>query len=452
MALEPEERAVNTHEANAAPRGQRSLPFLRAFRRQPRHIDVTKDTQFSDAWVLLAILLLGFGLIVSNRFFTTAGILLLTLAGVGWLWSSLSLYGVHYRRHFSEVRGFQGEEIRLTLEVQNQKFLPLTWLTIQDIFPVELPIRETAISLNAATNQGEFRTFWMPNAFQRLSRHFTIECAARGFHKYGPALVETGDGFGFFNRGARFPDEQFLIVYPRIYSVAEMELPAKNPFGNLRAHGHLHEDPLRTVGVRAWASGDSPRRIHWKATARHQALLSRVYEPSKEQQVLIFLNVATLERHWFGTIPELQERTISVAASLAALASEQRLPVGLIANGTLPGSDQPLRLLPGRNPEQLTRILELLAAVTPFASNPIEQLLLKETPRLGWGATVVVVTAIAHEALLVALLELAAAGRPVVLFILAEKPPTQYLKGVTVYHLPHLIDDLILPVALPVGE
>jgi hypothetical protein len=222
MALEPEQRAVNTHEANAAPRGQRSLPFLRAFRRQPCHIDVTKDTQFSDAWVLLAILLLDFGLIVSNRFFTTAGILLLTLA-----------------------------------------------------------------------------------------------------------------------------------------------------------------------------SGDSPRRIHWKATARHQALLSRVYEPSKEQQVLIFLNVATLERHWFGTIPELQERTISVAASLAALASEQRLPVGLIANGTLPGSDQPLRLLPGRNPEQLTRILELLAAVTPFASDPIEQLLLKETPRLGWGATVVVVTAIA---------------------------------------------------------
>ncbi|MBI3958438.1 MAG: DUF58 domain-containing protein, partial [Chloroflexi bacterium] len=370
---------------------------------------------------------------------------LLVLAGVGWVWSAASLYGLHYHRHFAEVRAFQGEEIGLTLEVQNRKFLPLTWLTVQDIFPVELPIRETTISFNAATNQGEFRTFWMPNAFQRLSRHFTIQCTARGFHKYGPALVETGDGFGFFNRSARFLDEQFLIVYPRIYSVAEMELPAKNPFGALRAHGHLHEDPLRTVGVRAWASGDSPRRIHWKATARHQELLSRVYEPSKEQQILIFLNVATLERHWFGTIPELQERTISVAASLAALAAEQRLPVGLIANGTLPGSDQPLRLLPGRNPAQLTRILELLAAVTPFASDPIEQLLLKEAPRLGWGTTIVVVTAIAHAALLASLLELSEAGRPVVLFTLAEKPPTQYLRGIPVYHLPHLTDDLILP-------
>lgn len=435
----------NTQPRKDEPQGQRGLPFLRGFRHPRRYIDVTKDTQFSDAWVMLALLVLGFGLIVSNRFFTTAGITLLLLAGVGWLWNALSLYGLHYRRNFAEVRAFQGEEIGLTLEMQNQKFLPLTWLTVQDIFPPELPLRESTISFNQATNQGEFRTFWMPNAFQRLSRHFTIDCAARGFHKYGPAQVETGDGFGFFSRAARFPEEQFLIVYPRLYSAAEMELPAKNPFGNLRAQGHLHEDPMRTVGVRAWSSGDSPRRIHWKATARHQELLSRVYEPSKEQQILLFLNVATLERHWYGTIPELQERTISVAASLAALAAEQRLPVGLIANGTLPGSDQPLRLLPGRNPEQLTRILELLAAVTPFASDPIEHLLLKEAPRLGWGATIVVVSAIAHEGLLVTLLELAEAGRPVVLFTLAEKPPTQFLQGVTVYHLPHLIDDLILP-------
>ncbi len=441
---------MHSFSPNAQPRNdeaqpQHTLPFLRGFGTPSPGGKVEKESQFSDAWLLLALAILGVGLITGNRFFTTTALLLLTLAGVAWVWSAFSLYGLHYRRHFAEVRGFQGEEITLTLEVQNRKFLPLTWLTIQDIFPAELPIRETTITVNQSTNQGEFRTFWMPNAFQKLSRRFTIQCAARGFHKYGPALVETGDGFGFFTCSTHFPSEQFLIVYPRIYSVAQMDLPSKNPFGNLRAHGHLHEDPMRTVGVRNWDSGDSPRRIHWKATARHQELLSRVYEPSKEQQILLFLNVATLERHWFGTIPELQERTISVAASLASMVAEQRLPVGLIANGTLPGSDQPLRLLPGRNPEQLTRILELLAAVTSFASAPIEELLLKEAPRLGWGATMVVVTAIAHEGLLVSLLALAAAGRPVVLVTLAEEPPTQYLPGVTVYHLPHLVDDLIAP-------
>ena len=126
----------------------------------------------------------------------------------------------------------------------------------------------------------------------------------------------------------------------------------------------------------------------------------------------IFLNVATLERHWLGHIPELMERAISVAGSLAALCAEQRLPVGLIANGYLPGSDQPLRLLPGRSPDQLMRILELLAArPTGFAAQPIEELLLHESPRLPWGSTLLVVTAIAHETLLATLLDLQRAGR-----------------------------------------
>jgi uncharacterized protein (DUF58 family) len=185
--------------------------------------------------------------------------------------------------------------------------------------------------------------------------------------------------------------------------------------------------------------------VHWKATARHQHLLSRFYEPSEEPQLLIFLNVATLPRHWQGNIPELQERAISVAGSLAAVCAELRMPVGLIANGFLPGSDQPIRLLPGRSPDQLVRILELLAAITPFATRPIEEMILRESPRLPWGATLLVVTAIAHEGLLATLLDLSQAGRQVVLFTLAEEPPQRDLPGVLIYHLPHLVDDLILP-------
>ena len=199
------------------------------------------------------------------------------------------------------------------------------------------------------------------------------------------------------------------------------------------------------MGIREWQSSDSLRRVHWKATARHQSMLSRVYEPSEESQVLIFLNSATLKRHWLGSIPELFERAISVAASLASLAAEQRLPVGLITNGVLPASDQPLRLLPGRSPDQLLRILEMLAAVSPFNLHAIEDLILQEAPKLPWGATLVVVTAIAYDELLSTLMDLAAAGRRIVLFTLAEEPPSERLPHITVFHLPHLVQDIIAP-------
>jgi uncharacterized protein (DUF58 family) len=411
-----------------------------------RWLDQSKETQFSDAWVLLAVLLTLAALALNSIFLTTAAVLLLSVAGLSWFWATFSLHGLTYSRAFSEVRAFEGETITLTLAVRNAKPLPLPWVNVRDFFPPELPVGEAHLDINPATNLAEFRTFWMLGPYQRVTRHFRVLCSIRGFHRYGPAHLTTGDAFGFFNRHRDDPDStQFLIVYPRLYPVAELRLPTKNPFGEVRVTGSLFEDPLRPAGVREWRSADPMRRVHWKATARRQELLSRVYEPSEEQVVQLFLNVTTMERHWHGYIPELQERAISVAGSLAALASAQRLPVGIIANGALPGSDQALRLLPGRSPNQLLHILELLAAVTPFATLPIETLLLYEAPHLPWGATLVVVTAIAHDELLAALIDLAAVGRRVMLFTLAEKPPARLLHGITVYHLPHLVDDLIAP-------
>ncbi len=413
-------------------------------------IDRQKDTQFSDAWVLLGVALSIIGALTDNRFFTTAGVALWIFAALGWLWNRVSLWGLDYERSFGEVRAFLGEQVTLTLVVRNRKPLPLTWLNIHDTFPAELPVidasqQQRTMVVNPATNLAEFHSFWMPGAFQQVARTFQIDCAVRGFHEFGPATLQTGDGFGFFASKAALAQRQRLIVYPRLYSVAELALPSKNPFGDARAQQSLFEDPLRTVGIREWQQGDSQRRVHWKATARHQALLSRVYEPSEELQVQIFLNVATMERHWHGYFPELQERTISVAGSLAALATELRLPVGLIANGALPGGDQPIRQLPGRNPNQLIRILELLAAVTPFATLPIERLLLAEAPRMPWGATLVVVTAIANAELLESILDLATAGRRIVLFTLAAEAPADLLPNVTIYHLPHLVDDVVAP-------
>lgn len=415
------------------------------FRSRRRVIDTTKDTQFSDAWIWLAILLTAFALGLNNRFLTAAAALILVVIASSWLWSYVSFRGLSYRRHFSESRAFRGETIELRLEVINRKWVPLTWLNIVDQFPANLPMINMDLMTDPVTHRAELRTFWMPGPFQRLNRRFHIECAERGFYHYGPAKLHSGDGFGFFGRHRSHPAIDQMIVYPTLYSVADLRLPTRNPFGDSRSQGQLFEDPLRTIGIREWQTSDTLRRVHWKATARHQELLSRIYEPTEEQQVLIFLNVTTLKRHWHGYIPELQERTISVAGSLAALATENRLPIGLVANGSLPGSDQALRLMPGRSQEQLVRILELLAAVTPFATQPIEEMLLNEIARVPWGATVVIVTAITHDNLLAAIMDLAAAGRRCVLFSLADESPVQPLQNVMVYHLPHLIDDIIEP-------
>jgi hypothetical protein len=109
-----------------------------------------------------------------------------------------------------------------------------------------------------------------------------------------------------------------------------------------------------------------------------------------------------------------------------------------MANGSIPHSDQPIKVLPSRHPDQLARVLEALAAVTSFTTSSLESLLLAESPRLPWGATLIVVTAVVTEDLLSALVRLYDVGRRLALVSLEDEPSHAYVlpPGIPVYHLP----------------
>ncbi len=77
-----------------------------------RRIDTAKDTQFTDAWIVVSIILTVIGVVLDITFLTTAAIVLLIIIGVSWAWSALIFFGVGYQRKFSETRAFRGETLR----------------------------------------------------------------------------------------------------------------------------------------------------------------------------------------------------------------------------------------------------------------------------------------------------------------------------------------------------
>jgi hypothetical protein len=77
----------------------------------------------------------------------------------------------------------------------------------------------------------------------------------------------------------------------------------------------------------------------------------------------------------------------------------------------------------------------MLAGVTSFATGSIEKVLRRESPRLPWGATLVVVTPIVTDGLEEMMLALRDAGRRLALVSL-EKAPPPTLRHVVTYHLP----------------
>ncbi len=405
--------------------------------RRGLRLDRAKESQFNDAWLTLTALFFLLGLILRVTALVHLAVLMLSIVAIAWAWTLTTLWRLRFVHFFSEKRAFAGEQLTLRLRVENRKPVPVPWVRVREYVPDSLPMKGARVTPSHRPRQHLLEAIFALRWFQRADRLITVDCKKRGFYAFGPVTLEASDPFGFFIARRRVLDEAWLIVYPRVEPLPRLGLPAKNPLGNVKIDQPLFEDPIRTVGVRDYQPQDDFRRVHWKASARRQRLQSKVFEHTTSHNVVVVLNAATLKPHWAGVIPPLLERGVSVAASIAYYAAEQRWPVGLIANGVLPRSDQPLRVPPGRGPDQLTLIFEMLAAVTPIVTVPIEELLRRESPRLPLGATFVLISPIVDDELIVTLQELRAEGRRLVLISLAASPPPlDALYGITTYHLP----------------
>ena len=393
---------------------------------------------FNRAWIYLALILIPTALFFDSRAMLVISAFLLTIVPAAWWWNRHSLDRIEYQRAFGERRAFPGEVIDLTLRVVNQKLLPLSWLVVEDQWSMALPLEEGSLFPFPPGRIGHFRSALAIRWFERVNRHYQIRCTRRGFYPFGPVQLRSGDIFGLFSQQRVQDRLDWLIVYPQVLPLDVLGFPPKEPFGEVKAVWRIFEDPSRAVGIRDYQPEDGFRHVHWKATARRQDLQVKVYEPTTSHNLVIFLNVATFARHWQGVVPLLLEQSISVAASIASHCVEQRYIVGLIANGSIPHSDQAIKVLPSRRPDQLSRVLEALAAVTSFATSSIEALLLAESPRLPWGATLVVVTGVVTDELLATMLRLHEVGRRLVLVSLEEEATglSALPAGIQTYHLP----------------
>jgi len=377
---------------------------------------------FNETWVTLALFAILVGLVFQQSGLLVIALLVLMAAAVAWTWNKYSLQGIEYKRSFSERRAFLGETVDLTVQVTNHKWLPVSWVRVDDECPLALTLLEGEVQPSTKPETGLLSSVMSLRWFDRARWRYRLRCAQRGVYAFGPARLQSGDLFGLFSSQVVAPGQDWLIIYPDVKPISNLTLPPKEPFGDIKGRQWIFEDPSRAVGIRDYGTRDDLKRIHWKATARQQKLQVKVFEPTTTFHLVIFLDMVTLPRPWYGSIPELLERGISTAASIASYAVNRRYQVGLFANGCWPHSDQPLKVLPSRDPNQLTRILEALAAVSAVPTGSIEALLNKESTYLPWGATLLVVAAVVTEVLIAVMTRLQAAGRRMVLVCLDDTP------------------------------
>lgn len=335
---------------------------------------------------------------------------------VGGVWM-VSNWGV--RRSFRKLdlrrdmlyNAFLGEKIPVRLQLTNRAWLPMPWLMIEDRVPLDL--KET----------DSYRSVLSVGSHARLNHEYMLYAKRRGYYTVGPLTLTTGDLFGFAEASWQEASPVHVTVYPEVLPLYKFGLPSRSPFGTLASRQRIFEDPNRMAGVRDYASGDSMRRIHWKASAHADSLLVKKFQPAIALNVTIVLDLNREAYPSSGAIGA-SEWAIVAAASLASYVVGQRQPIGLISNGLDSVSESLTQPIPMRQGQG--QLISILTALARVQLHDFGQTLAEWLPRriadLEWGATLIVVTPQLDQNALWTLHEAYRRGSNVVVLIVTPQP------------------------------
>ncbi len=299
---------------------------------------------------------------------------------LGLWWQKRSLKHLMVTREFKD-HAYWGETIPVRLTIENKSILPILWLEIHESLPV---------NLRAGRNIKEVFSLGIRS---KKVIEYKINAFKRGYYALGPLVVSSGDPLGLTKPSQEeFPPSP-LTIYPKIVSLESLGLPSRSPFGTIRHHNPVFEDPTRLMGKRGFQTGDSIRRIDWKSTAATGQLQVKLYEASIALEVAIILDLDH-QSYDIQTFFGATELAVTAAASLAAWGQQHNQPVGLFTNGFDPLTESAVvhPLVPKKGNGHFINILELLARIQPGETLPPEQLLQDVRGQLSWGTTLIYIS------------------------------------------------------------
>lgn len=372
---------------------------------------------------LLTLILIAASIVLQNQLLFLLAVLLALVVLTTALWGRYALAGVTYTRKLSAARMFVGEENNLWIEVVNAKPLPLAWLKANDEFPAKVELMRGTLHFTHKQTRRMLTNLFSLRFYERVRKHYRLRATQRGALEFGPVELSSGDMFGLRTQRQEIAQTDLLIVYPKVVSLRALGLPAAHPFGDAKMTRKIAQDPLRLMGVREYASGDSPRFIHWKATARRRALQTKVFEPSAQRVSAIFLDAQTVPLQYQGFVPEYLEFAITAAASVGRYLLDAREAVGLYSNASRRNEGELTKLAPSRRPAQWFEILDTLAWLNYLTMTPLEKYLRAEMSALPFGATLIAISVVVTDELVAALLDAQRAGHPTALLAIGESAP-----------------------------
>lgn len=273
--------------------------------------------------------------------------------GVFWPW--VSLRGLRGSISFAKTRAVEGERVEACLTLNNRLLWPAYGLAVRD----HLTDREA----HAENDQPSVSIAWAPR-WRTVRCRWAFVPLRRGVYPLSTPLLTTGFPFGLWENKRALSVETSLLVWPRTYPVGPVPMVS----GDQQVEGNVSRNKVGSngdvLGVRPYRRGDSPRRIHWGQSARHDRLIVCELQANARPVVQLVLDADPTVH--VGSGPDSsREWAIRIVESLAKGWLAAGVEVGAVWNG---------QVIPAASgSKQLNALLDALAKLRDTAGTPLRE-------------------------------------------------------------------------------
>jgi uncharacterized protein (DUF58 family) len=273
-----------------------------------------------------------------------AGLLLLSYA-----YTAALSRGLRVRRRFTRLHCYRHQDTVSELIVENRSIFPVHYLTLVD-------------TTGSLFTGGSERVLLSLKAREKRYIEITLKGYNRGEYRLGPVRVRFSDPLGLFPRLLSLPVPGTVVIYPQVYPLL-LEQKRGLPSGNITVNNPIYEDISRYRSIREYESGDDPRKINWKVSARLGKLFTMEYLPSIYYPVFILLNL-TAEDYPERRRYRFSERAVETAAGLVKYCVDLGQNTGLLSTGLLKDESESVYIpIQGGGGSHGTVIMDALARI-----------------------------------------------------------------------------------------
>ena len=306
--------------------------------------------------LIYLIILSGIGTLNGALLGLALPLILYLLAG---LWRAPEEIKLTAERTLSIERTVPGETITINLKVTNQGER-LDQVLLYDQLPKFLEVIEGSAS----------RFVNLP-AGASVEWSYTMR-GCRGFHAFSEVIVLAEDKLGLIQKRAALHTRGQLLILPSIASVKRIVIrPRQTRVYSGVIPANEGGAGIEFFGLREYQMGDSPQRINWNASARHQGtIFTNEFQQERVADVGIILD-GRRKVNEFGGERSIFEHSVlaSVAVSSALLAEGNH--VGLLVYGR-----RIKWTTPGYGKRQRERIMQDLALAETGAIQNFDSLII----------------------------------------------------------------------------